>query len=138
MKGGRVDLSYINMRLVRIRMLINECMGLLDPLYREDIEELDEEHKMLIDGHSYLIDQTMEEIAKKVRKLVKDPAGHRTSFYGSEFHKIIKRLQKVYLRLYEEMYGGYTFYDVDMGIQPYVRAFHQHVNRMHITEHIEL
>jgi hypothetical protein len=121
--GGRVDLSEITKRIVRVRVLLNQIIDTLGT-HRDPSEDLDDGEKLLIDNNSHLIDNLMEEIAKELRRLSKNDE----HFKQSRMYKSIKHCQKVYLKLYGELYGGYTYYDYDIGIEPFVRDFHRCIN----------
>lgn len=126
MIGGRLDVSYITMRVAHIRTLMNQCMELLEPYYQDpDTVELTDANKLLIDQNDMLINRMMDEIAQEMRRLVRGP---ESSFRHSTLYKQLKRAQKMYLALYAELYGGYKLYDVDMGIEEHVRAFHHVIN----------
>lgn len=138
MRGGRLDqrhLDYITIRLANIRNLINQCMVILEPLYAnsnaDPEEDLSAAERLTIENNTMIIDTNMEEIAQKYREIARRPGG--SSFTSLDFAKVIRKTKKIYMELYEQLYGGYNYYDVDVGVAPYVVRFRDHMNSIHLA-----
>lgn len=138
MRGGRLDqqhIDYITIRLANVRNLINQCMVILEPFYAnsnaDPEEDLSAAERLTIENNTMIIDANMEEIAQKYRELSRGPGG--AHFKSLDFSKVVRKTKKVYMELYEELYGGYNYYDVDAGIQPFVVKFYEHMNTIHMA-----
>lgn len=135
-EGGRVPqerINYIVERLIRVRNSVNTIMTVMNPYFqipfrtRDPDQHLTDQQKAVVDRHDVLIQDLMEKIERRYRELCKGSDAFKNSYLARNVH----RLEKLYLEIYREQWGGYALYD-EISVETKLRAFHFFINRVNL------